>query len=808
MPLNLAAALCCISVITLSAIVGADDPYRFFNWNVTYGDIYPLGVRQRGILINGQFPGPDIHSVTNDNLIINVFNSLDEPFLLSWNGIQQRRNSFEDGVYGTTCPIPPGKNFTYILQVKDQIGSFYYFPSLAFHKAAGGFGGIRILSRPRIPVPFPDPAGDYTVLIGDWYKSNHTALKAILDRGKKLHFADGILINGRGPNGVSFNVEQGKTYRLRISNVGLQNSLNFRIQGHKMTLVEVEGTHTLQTTYSSLDVHLGQSYSVLVTADQPAQDYYVVVSTRFTNPVLTTTGVLRYSNSAGPVSGPPPGGPTIQVDWSLNQARSIRTNLTASGPRPNPQGSYHYGMINTTKTIRLSNSAGLINGKQRYAVNSVSFVPADTPLKLADYFQIGGVFRVGSISDYPTGGGMYLDTAVLGADYRAYVEIVFENTENIIQSWHLNGYSFFVVGMDGGLWSSASRDQYNLRDGVARCTVQVYPSSWTAIYVPLDNVDLETDFMADDASSVIDPQLVLSHNFPETTYTYTERDAAIYALGIGACARDALDGKELKYVYHQDGQQSIQVLPTFAALLSFGSLSELSNLPGLQSKIKQVSLACMTKVFLDLFGDAYYLYCSFGVGVTFVCFRPLSCAGKATILEVEVKSYDKQSGEPLCMNRMTIYLRGIGGFSKSSHPYSYSKNPASQNALLYRLSGDYNPLHSDPMVAEIAGFSRPILHGLCTLGFAVRAIIRCVCKGDPNMIKIISGRFLLHVYPGETLITEMWLEGLRLFSPLFFVFVGCIPSKGEGAKQGSAFRVRRNQSFNFIPVKCFYLANE
>lgn len=90
------------------------------------------------------------------------------------NGVQQRRNSFEDGVYGTTCPIPPGKNFTYILQVKDQIGSFYYFPSLAFHKAAGGFGGIRILSRPRIPVPFDEPADDFTVLIGDWYKSNHT----------------------------------------------------------------------------------------------------------------------------------------------------------------------------------------------------------------------------------------------------------------------------------------------------------------------------------------------------------------------------------------------------------------------------------------------------------------------------------------------------------------------------------------------------------------------------------------------------------------------------------------------------------
>lgn len=120
----------------------------------------------------------------------------------------------------------------------------------------------------------------------------------------------------------------GKTYRLRISNVGLQDSLNFRIQNHKMKVVEVEGTHTLQTTFSSLDVHVGQSYSVLVTADQPAQDYYVVVSSRFTSNVLTTTGVLRYSNSAGGVSGPIPGGPTIQIDWSLNQARAIRYRLS------------------------------------------------------------------------------------------------------------------------------------------------------------------------------------------------------------------------------------------------------------------------------------------------------------------------------------------------------------------------------------------------------------------------------------------------------------------------------------------------
>jgi hypothetical protein len=103
-------------------------------------------------------------------------------------------------------------------------------------------------------------------------------------------------------------------------------------------------------------------------------------------------------------------------------------------------------MINTTRTIRLANSAQAINGKQRYAVNSVSFIPPDTPLKLADFFKISGVFSLGSISDSPTGGGAYLQTSVMAADFRGYVEIVFENSEDTVQSWHINGHSFFAVG--------------------------------------------------------------------------------------------------------------------------------------------------------------------------------------------------------------------------------------------------------------------------------------------------------------------------------------------------------------------------
>ncbi|CAN8276807.1 unnamed protein product [Cochlearia groenlandica] len=491
----------------LISYVQCEDPYRFFEWRVTYGNIAPLGYPQRGILINGKFPGPEIYAVTNDNLIINVHNDLDEPFLLSWNGVQQRKNSYQDGVYGTTCPIPPGKNYTYALQFKDQIGSFYYFPSLGFHKAAGGFGGIRILSRPRIPVPFPEPAGDFTLLIGDWYsKHDHKALQTILDNGHVLPLPNDVLINGQISFSSIITVTKGKTYRFRISNVGLQHTLSFKIKGHQMKLVEVEGTHTVQSMYTSLDIHVGQSYSVLVTMDQPEKDYYIIVATRFTTTTRSSATTIRYSNSKKQsLSSISPynvhaGHPSDELDWSMKQARSIRTNLTASGPRPNPQGSYHYGQIKISKTIILESSASIVNRKQRYAINGVSFVHADTPLKLADYFKIKGVFKVGRIPDKPRRGEkMRLDTAVMGAHHRAFYEIVFQNREKIVQSYHLDGYNFWVVGMDKGTWSHASRREYNLNDAISRSTTQVYPESWTAVYVALDNVgmwNLRSEFWA------------------------------------------------------------------------------------------------------------------------------------------------------------------------------------------------------------------------------------------------------------------------------------------------------------------------
>ncbi|THU55450.1 hypothetical protein C4D60_Mb11t06670 [Musa balbisiana] len=322
---------------------------------------------------------------------------------------------------------------------------------------------------------------------------------------------------------------------------------------------------------------------------------------------------------------------------------------------------------------------------------------------------------------------------------------------------------------------------------------------------------------SDRSAPAIDPDLVISHKFSEISFCYTERfvrcvkirrlsayspssclikcfpfsisfsllsllffivvvvfvanrDAALYALGVGACAGDAVDEKELNYVYHRNGQKSIKVLPTFAALFPFAEGLGLEKVSGLQYDPR---LLLHGQQYIEIFRPLP----SSGSIVNKVAIAGLHDKGKATIIELETTSYLKESGEALCMNRSTIYLRGSGGFSSSSHPYSYKTYPDNQilhvsvpkhqptvvyedtiqqsQALLYRLSGDYNPLHADPMIAQVAGFTRPILHGLCTLGFAVRAIIKCICNGEQTTVRNIFGRFLLHVYPGETLVTEI-----------------------------------------------------
>lgn len=496
-----------IHIALLLSFCFAEDPFVHFDFEVSYITASPLGVPQQVIAINGKFPGPVVNATTNNNVVVNVRNKLDENLLITWSGIQQRRSSWQDGVLGTNCPIPPKWNWTYQFQVKDQIGSFFYFPSLNFQRAAGGYGGFIINNRAIIPIPFATPDGDITIMIGDWYTKNHTDLRKTLNGGKELGMPNGVLINGKGPyrynttlvpEGIDYetiDVQPGKTYRIRVHNVGVSTSLNFRIQNHNLLLAETEGSYTVQQNYTSLDIHVGQSYSFLVTMDQNAStDYYIVASARFVNESLwkrvTGVAILRYSNSKGKASGPLPDPPNDEFDktFSMNQARSIRWNVSASGARPNPQGSFRYGSINVTDVYVLKNKPPVtIDGKMRTTLSGISFVNPTTPIRLADQFKVKGVYKL-DFPKTPLTGSPRMETSVINGTYRGFMEVILQNNDTKMQSYHMNGYAFFVVGMDYGEWTENSRGTYNKWDGIARSTTQVFPGAWTAILISLDNV--------------------------------------------------------------------------------------------------------------------------------------------------------------------------------------------------------------------------------------------------------------------------------------------------------------------------------
>ncbi|KAK1428526.1 hypothetical protein QVD17_17361 [Tagetes erecta] len=483
----------------------AGDPFVYYDWTISYITASPLGVKQQVIAINGHFPGPILEATTNWNVVVNVKNDLDEPVLLTWNGIQHRKNSWQDGVLGTNCPIPAGWNWTYEFQVKDQIGSFFYFPSTNFQRAAGGYGGIIINNRDVIPVPFGTPDGDITLAIGDWYAKSHKDLRKDVENGVDLGSPDGILFNGLGPyrydstivsDGITYqviNVEPGKTYRFRVHNVGISTSLNFRIQNHNLLLVETEGSYTVQQNYTNMDIHVGQSFSFLVTMDQTgSNDYYIVATPRFVNSKKASgVAILHYSNSQGPPSGPLPDLPDdSDPSFSMNQARSIRMNVTAGAARPNPQGSFKYGEITVTDVYLLQNRPPeLINGKRRTTLNGISFFTPSTPLKLAQQYNILGIYKL-DFPNKPMNRPPVVDTSVINGTYKGFIEIILQNNDTTVQSYHLDGYAFFVAGMDYGVWTENSRSVYNKWDGVARSTTQVFPGAWTAILVYLDNAGL------------------------------------------------------------------------------------------------------------------------------------------------------------------------------------------------------------------------------------------------------------------------------------------------------------------------------
>ncbi len=256
-------------------------------------------------------------------------------------------------------------------------------------------------------------------------------------------------------------------------------------------------------------------------------------------------------------------------------------------------------------------------------------------------------------------------------------------------------------------------------------------------------------------------QALIGMPLPPITYTYTERDVSLYALGVGAPI-DWLDQDELQFVYELS-TQGFKTLPSFATLFP----SKLIDLL-LSGRIGAFEFNPLMVVhgeqllrFRSLLPTSGTIHC-----------RPVISAvydkGSGMVMVVDTPCFN-ESGTELVFNQSALFLRGMGGFGGERGPsgevvtlpdrepdFSQTTPTQPNQALLYRLSGDVNPLHADPQMAAFAGFDRPILHGLSTFGFATRVALKQLCKNDPARLKSIRARFAKHVFPGETLITDLW----------------------------------------------------
>lgn len=252
----------------------------------------------------------------------------------------------------------------------------------------------------------------------------------------------------------------------------------------------------------------------------------------------------------------------------------------------------------------------------------------------------------------------------------------------------------------------------------------------------------------------------VGHRFRPTTIRYTEHDAALYALAIGA-AEDTGSQAELQYTYelHAEG---FNCFPTFATTFPLQTLTQMADIPGQGINLMEV-----------IHGEQYLEVLSplpaSGVMQNEAMISHVYDKGSGAIIVADIVSSDA-AGQRVALNRASIFVRGRGNFGGERGPSgkhdmvpereadaTRRQKTRGNQALLFRLaSGDLNPMHADARFATLLGFERPILHGLCTYGYAARAVLSAFGADDPLRFRSIKARFSRHLFPGETIETAMW----------------------------------------------------
>ncbi|KAL2531494.1 Cupredoxin superfamily protein [Abeliophyllum distichum] len=507
------------SFVTVPLVEGR---VRHYNWEMKYEFKSPDCYKKLAITINGRSPGPSIIAQQGDTIIVELKNSLlTENAAIHWHGIRQIRTPWFDGTEGVTqCPILPGDTFVYKFVV-DRPGTYLYHAHYGMQREAGLYGSIRVSLPDGESEPFSYDY-DRSIILSDWYHNSTYEQAAGLSSIPFVWVGEphSILIQGKGRFNCSTpGIEAGlcnatnpectpyaltviprKTYRLRIGSLTSLSALSFEIEGHNMTVVEADGHNVEPFVVQNLFIYSGETYSVLIRADQdPSRNYWAsakVVSRNSNTP--NGLAIFNYYPNhprRNPPTVPPPGPRWNDTEPRFAQSIAIKSH----------QGYIHPPPQTSDRVIVMLNTQNRINGNVRWSINNISFNLPHTPYLISLKHNLlhtfdqsplpeGYDFANYDIYSIAKNVNATASSGIYKLKFNTTVDIILQNanTMNLNNSethpWHLHGHDFWVVGYGKGKFDKFKDPKnYNLVNPIMKNTVPVHPYGWTALRFQANN---------------------------------------------------------------------------------------------------------------------------------------------------------------------------------------------------------------------------------------------------------------------------------------------------------------------------------
>ncbi|KAJ6357372.1 hypothetical protein OIU78_005263 [Salix suchowensis] len=497
----------------------------YHKWEVKYEYKSPDCYKKLVITINGRSPGPTIFAQQGDTVFVELKNSLwTENVAVHWHGIRQLGTPWSDGAEGVTqCPILPGETFIYRFVV-DRAGTYLYHGHYGMQRAAGLYGSIIVSLPEGVPEPFSYDY-DQNIILNDWYHASTNEQAAGLSAIPFVFVGEpqSLLINGRGKYNCSLStasgsaagvcnttnpecspysltVVPGKTYRLRIGSLTSLSALTFEIEGHDMTVVEADGNYVEPFTIRNLYIYSGETYSVLVKADQDSsRNYWATINVVARNPA-TPTGLAIFNYYPNHPQKQPPTAPATGPPW--NDTASRLAQSLAFRAR---QGFINKPPVTADRVIVLLNTQNKIDGHFKWSLNNLSLILPQTPYLVALKENLTGAFA----QDPPPDGydvanydihslaenvNATSSNRIYRLRFNSTVDVILQNANSMTvknsetHPWHLHGHDFWVLGYGTGKYNiSCDWRKYNLVNPIMKNTAPLHPYGWTALRFRADN---------------------------------------------------------------------------------------------------------------------------------------------------------------------------------------------------------------------------------------------------------------------------------------------------------------------------------